>query len=382
MAIKCSIANNIRLLYLKNSLDNKINIMKAKPFQVITLNKSKFSSFYDSFENLIFSNTRISPYNFSDFEFNFVEIENNLCELLIQGKKIFSDEQTFVKFTFESFRGENSDIITNFSKRVAQSAIAKDQKLSINAFVQTPKKAEKFISTLISMIFFLQNTSLKPYIPLLQACEAMVKYIEIEKQLKEFFRNNLDFTLEKLVDIYNYAESFSYEHIRDNVSLDYKHPLPEAKQEKLTNFYNSNTDTLITRKNLATATRRFISRFLIKEDDFRSDKELTSNLFVKEEFWTKEVYNDVNFDTDHLTLMEIDIKISESVSLYDYLGGDKEVIIFDNIIKKNEDNNFNNLNNRVVNDYAKINVNQHAVVGNDKPAGPKPPVVRKLGKKQ
>jgi len=346
-AVKSSIANNIRLLSLKKTFDNKLNIMKAKPFQVITLNKKKFSSFYDSFENLIFSNTRISLYNFSDFEFNFVEIENNLCELLIRGKKIFSNEQTFIKYTFESFRGENSDIIKKFSSMVEQSAIANDQKLSINAFLQPPKKGEKFISTLASMIFFLQNTSMKVLqntsmkanIPLIEASEAIVKYIEIEKQMKEFFRKNLDFTLGKLVDIYNYTELIIYERIKENVSPSYKRPILEPKQKKLNEFYNENPNTLITRKNLATATRRFISRFLINEEEFRPDNELTSFLFLKEELWSKKVFNDVKFRAEEMRLMEIDIKISQSVDFYEFLGGDKEDIainIEENIINVNQ----------------------------------------------
>ena len=65
----------------------------------------------------------------------------------------------------------------------------------------------------------------------------MKKFVEVEKTLKYFLRNNSDFTLEKLVEIFNYVEKISWENIKENVPFDYKNNLTEKLKEKTDKFY-------------------------------------------------------------------------------------------------------------------------------------------------
>ena len=167
------------------------------------------------------------------------------------------------------------------------------------------KKGEKLLALLTSMIFYLQNTDLESNTSLSEAVDKMKKFVEVEKTLKHFLRNNSDFTLEKLVEIFNYVEKISWENIKENVSADYKNNLTEKIKEQTDKFYLKFKDEIIIKKqHLATAARRFVSRFLIKEDDFDKDKELIYILSFKEEFWKKEVFEDQKFEEEIALFIE------------------------------------------------------------------------------
>jgi hypothetical protein len=259
-------------------------------------------------------------------EFDFIEIEKFLSKQFIQGKKILSDEQKFVKFTFEYFRGDNSTLIPNFKRKIPQKTISQNQKSAINLYINNPKKGEKLVSTLNKMIFFLERNKFDNDCTLINATEKMSKFLEIEKNIKEFFKNNMDFTLEYIIDIYNFTEKQIFDYIREHVSNDYKIELTEGKKNRINNFFNENGDSVLTKKNLSTAIRQFISRFLMKEDDFDRTKEITQYIFEYEDIWESEIFDKIS-DMDKYNFINIDIKISEAVNFYDFLGGDKEDIV-------------------------------------------------------
>lgn len=356
-AVKAAITNNIRLFYLKNNFNSSIIVQKAKPFQVIGIDKDNFMEKFKNFEDLIISNASVSCYNYCDIEFNYEKIEESLQILLIQGKKLFKDEQILVTYIYETFRGNNSAIITNFGNRIAQKPITQNEKFVINAFLQSIKRIDKVIATLTSMIFFLQNTTMNPDDTLISACDTMQKFVEIEKPLKEFFRNTLEFTIEKLVDIYNFVEKQSFEKIKENVSKDFREALAENKKDLINKFYIDNPNTILTKNRIATSVRRFISRFLTKDDDFDNSKELFSILFAKEEFWDKDIFNNEKFDDENYYFYDFDIKISESLNLYEFLGGDKEIV--------------ERTDNRILNNNY-MEMNQFRYHDEDNPAGAKP----------
>ena len=158
-AIQNSIQLNLRLFHLKNNFKgNRITVQHAKPFQVIDISPVKFGS-RKNLEGLIFNHCYLNFLNFSDVEFNYEALEKELSGILIQGKKLFSDEQNFIVYAYEVFRRNNSAIILNFSKRIPQKQINQNEKFTIKNYLESHnsnmKKGEKLLSTLTSMIFYL-----------------------------------------------------------------------------------------------------------------------------------------------------------------------------------------------------------------------------------
>jgi len=355
--VENAIQKNVELFYLKNNFKNNIIVQKAKPFQVINIDDESFG-IYENFEDLVYRNCYVNPINNKEIEFNFDSIEKALFNILIQGKKFFSYEQNFVVYIYESFHRNNSLIITNFSKRIPQIKINNYEKFLIFKYldvgVGNSKKGEKTLSNLISMIFFLQSTDLKPDLSLFLTVNKIKNLVKIEKSFSDFLKNNKEFTLEKLVEIYNFTEKINYEQIKENVSIDYKIKLSVIKREKINNFYMNYPETIITRKNLSTSVRRFISRFLTQREDIDREHDLLPMLFSKDDFWEKEVFNNEKFEEENEILLDflrndawlyqnsnnliginnenekVEIKISEAIDLYDFLGGDKDNFIIEN----------------------------------------------------
>jgi len=419
-SIEDAIQNNIRLFYLKNNFKvKKIVVQKAKPFHIITIgsdyenekdNHFEIKSFenfgkYESFEDLLLKHCNVNKFNFGDIEFNFDALEKELSSILIQGKKKFYDEQNYIIYLYETFLKNNSAIITNLTERIPQIRIDNKEKLIINSFVNhcilDSKKGEKFLSSLTSMIFFLQNSDMGNTTQICDSIEKMKRFINIDKSSKEFFEKYPIFTINKLVDIYNYVEKLCWDQIKQNVSNDFKENLIERKKEKINSFFSEYSNKIITKFNLCTAIRRFVSRFLIKDDDFNREKELFSVLFSKEEFWTKEIFENENFDGEKYLLIKYldnnndndinqeliqvneknlyfddednEIKICEAFDLYEILGGDKEILIaedkrhnleLDNKNKENKNlnlnwnkknNNFSENKKKILNDLKKNN---------------------------
>ena len=91
-AIQNYMQHNLSLSYLTNNFKGyRITVQHAKPFQVIDISPEKFGS-RKNLEGLIFNHCYLNFLNFSDVEFNYEALEKELSGILIQGKKLFSDE--------------------------------------------------------------------------------------------------------------------------------------------------------------------------------------------------------------------------------------------------------------------------------------------------
>jgi len=355
--VENAIQKNIKLFYLKNNFKNEIIVQTAKPFQVIDIDDEKFGEF-SNFEEMIFQNCYVNSLNYKEIEFNFDSIEKALSSIIIQGKKLFSAHQNYIIYNYEIFRHIDSAIITNFSKRIPQIEINNIEKSIIKNYVFSVEdyfnNGEKTLSTLINMIFFLKTTDLKPETTLFEASKHLKKYVEINQSFyEEFLKNNQEFTLEKLVEIYNFAEKINYERIKKNISDVYKiDKLSKEKEYIINEYFTKNINIIIGKLQLATAIRRFVCRFLIKEESSEKALDLFPYIFDKEELWEKEIFYDERFKEEKINIIrannnkhELKVKISEAVSLYDFLGGDAEIIEnknYDNLInienaQRNED---------------------------------------------
>ena len=148
---------------------------------------------------------------------------------------------------------------------------------------------------------------------------------------KEIQNKNL-FKVNSLMNIFNIFELLCWDKIKENLENEYKTKLNETIIKKFDSFYaNKENERYITKIKLATALRRFISRYLTGKRNEKESKE-KKNLMLylrKEELWdeidftkneefNKEL-NELFSDNDNDCL----IMVGHSLELYEYLGGDK-----------------------------------------------------------
>ena len=91
------------------------------------------------------------------------------------------------------------------------------------------------------------------------------------------------------------------------------------------NQEEENNALTITKIEFCSAIRKFISRYLSGKSDetINPDNNLKSYI-INEEFWPNDLA-DVDIETDINTIFgNVNIPISQSLSLYDYLGGDSQ----------------------------------------------------------
>ena len=114
----------------------------------------------------------------------------------------------------------------------------------------------------------------------------------------------------------------------------YSTNINEDKINKLNDYFQKNN--LISKKNLSSVVRKFISRDLSGKRnepnfyiDFNPDfpnYELFQYLKNKKELWKKEIRENPNFNNVLDKLIEIQILVCNSIKLYDILGGDKDLL--------------------------------------------------------
>ena len=104
---------------------------------------------------------------------------------------------------------------------------------------------------------------------------------------------------------------------------------------------------------IATTVRRLISRFLSGkrgENEVKEDENLLYFLQAKEEFWTKDLFNNNKFDEEFENMIySFTVNVNQAIKFYEILGGDKELLgdkkEFEEV-KENENEN-NEINNEV-----------------------------------
>ena len=140
--------------------------------------------------------------------------------------------------------------------------------------------------------------------------------------------------MSNLFSVYEYFELLCYEDFKNNTDKVFSTNINEDKIKKLNDYFQKNN--LISKKNLSSVVRKFISRDLSGKRnepnfyiDFNPDFpycELFQYLKNKKELWKKEIRENPNFNNVLDKLIEIQILVCNSIKLYDILGGDKDLL--------------------------------------------------------
>ena len=192
------------------------------------------------------------------------------------------------------------------------------------------------------LIFYLKNENYQSTYSINNAIENIPDFIKINNDCKEFFKEHENFKLNILISIYEYIELLCYPQIVENVNDDYKKEIEREEIEKINKYFSKENDKLIKKMLFATKVRRFISRFLSGkrgENEIKEDENLLYFIQVKEEFWEKEIFNNPKFDEEFENMVNaFDIKVNQSISFYNVLGGDKELLGDKNEFEDKDDN--------------------------------------------
>ena len=88
-------------------------------------------------------------------------------------------------------------------------------------------------------------------------------FIIVNEEIKELLQNNSLFSLRYFRDLYEYIELYSFPRIEVNINWNFKVNIEPEIKTKLENHFKNNPNIIVTKKELASVVRRFITRFLI-----------------------------------------------------------------------------------------------------------------------
>ena len=171
------------------------------------------------------------------------------------------------------------------------------------------------------------------------------KYITIEKDKFSNEFNDLlgkigEFTFDKIIDIIFFSEKLMFSIVKSELSDYCKKDLSQKNKDDLNDFYKD--EKLITQEVLLNAIRRFLTRYLLIEEDKEKNIKENERNFIKflyiEDLWDNEINSDENQKESELKIIEnMEISINKIISVYDHYGGDKIINDEFNELKEKDD---------------------------------------------
>ena len=324
--------------FVKN-MERTINVQNAGKNEVLNFDIVK-----DNFDMLIYKyckrnifklDNSINYMNYKQLIYDFDSIEKSLGELLLPGKVKFEDvkQLKYTTFCFEGFRGNKSSIMVVFIAKYKQIPLSFEKKQIIYDFIQdiyngqTEELTKIFFSIQLLMNYLTQviedeKKGIKDII------DELPENIILSNECKHFFQNEkFEIKIEELVDVYSLFELLCFKPIIKNLNDFYKKAINEEVEQKILKLFDDKIFKIMTKHNLATACRIFISRYLTgsrNDNDFDEFKDLSEQL-TRYELWPKEVLdNEEELNNDLYYLKELKIIIGQCFELYNLIEGNQE----------------------------------------------------------
>ena len=354
-----------------SQLEKEINIQDATKSDIINIDDDIYKKLNElisscSMRNIINNKDNTIDYKkYNDIIYNYDLIEEELGKMILPGiKKFKTDKIKFVTYLYEGFRGENSTILIEYNKAYAKRDLTEDEKNNINKIIKNNNNNNNFIKDIFSSLQILMNEIIKENYGqnhlIYNIIEKLPKYTilneELVKLIKNKYKNSEDkasFTVNSLVTFFEYFEDLCWNEIKKNIPQDYQIELDEDLKKYILNYFDitKNEQKLITKKNLTSALRKLISRFIagtrldveIKEDG------ILKLYITREDLWNKNILENKLFEEEIEKICKDEILIKHCWSLYNLLEGDDNK--YEEMVhnKKNNKNRINENNEHEIN---------------------------------
>ena len=354
-AILDNINQDSQLYCYVEQLNEEIYVQDAKEENVLKLDENVFDKLNHlikvySIRN-IFDNNDINYSNYKRIKFNFDEIESELGKLILPGLKKFKSSEDPIKFMvylYEGNRSQKSQILLKYETKYPSQELNIQEKRILYIFLHKYETSRKTINEFLFSCQILIDYILKENYNVQSSIKDIIKelpnYIEINGDLSQFFFVNNNFCVNKLLNIYKYFEFFCWKEIKLNINDQYKEKIEKNKKFEIINYfknYELDKGKLITKKDLAFALRRLISRYLAGkrgDTDIDEDQKLIGQI-TRYDLWEFYIIQNEDIFMNEIYHLTFDLKVSQALDFYEILDGDS-YDIFD-MKEINKDNNEN-----------------------------------------
>ena len=332
--------NNILKSYIPQ-IKKAINIQKATKRQVLLIENCFNKKYFSSFNELLYAYFERDSINYDHFIYDFVKIEEKLAEYILPGKCLFNKEKIeYIIYQNEGYKLANYDFLYNFEKKYGALELNEEEKKKL--FIYAKKEYNNFFSiynSFILLVRYLNNNNEQKNLKIIDIIgKAEKKYMKFSDQFINFFQNEgKDIIIEKLLESILYMEYISFENLKDNINNKFKETLDKGPQEKIRKYFKTlHKDITITKCEIATALRRFITRILLNNDEnenFDQSQKIYECL-LRKHLWNNKIFNkDINnfdellkkyLDLDLHFDLDFHLQVKHSYELYNIIGEEEK----------------------------------------------------------
>ena len=346
-------SENIKLKNYKDLFSSKVMIQDCEKDQILNLPKfeSEIILSNDKYSSLFEMIVENSFRKESEVIYNLDEIEELLASYILPRIKQFKPEYRKVVYQFECLIGDRSSLITNFRDKYQIRDLAEIELIAVVSYITKNQKQfnmKNFLFSLQVLIDIILDESSNMNESLSNIIEGRdnLPFVDLDR---DFFKGVLDniqqyevfedlknkgnigyLTVNSLINLIEIVELFCWDNIRKNLDKKYLEDInDEIKMQFDTNLIENledkNNNFMITRIELCSAIRKFLSRYLSgKSEEIINENNLLKSYLTKEELWPINLA-DVDIENElNMIFGKLEVYISQSVKLFDYLGGDME----------------------------------------------------------
>jgi hypothetical protein len=275
----------------------------------------------NSYRNIYFKNDRsnINYLNYNNFIYDFDEIEEELGKIILDGKRLFSDNIKFIEYTDESFRKMKNSTLEEFNKSYKPEKMTNDERTRFFKYLIGKNiDFKEIISSIQQIVHYLLINK--------KEIDSTINDIlsenlnRITDDCKDLFEDLQELEISKLFDLYFYIELLYYDSIVHNDDNDKKideenKKIVDGQKPIIEEYFGNNKKKIIDKVDLACFCRRLISRY---DNDTKTKNNKLFLYFDKVDLWSLEVILDDSFKKEIPEIKKIigDIEFNQNQVLY------------------------------------------------------------------
>ena len=333
--------NNLLNCYILQ-IEKSVNVQNANNLQILQIEKCFEKTYFINFDELISIFCERSAENINEFIYDFEKIEEELGIYLLPNKCLFNEKNIkYIYYQNEGFRNINYDYLIKFGKKYGEEKLTEEEIKKI--FNYSNKEFNNFdilfdsfillVNYLINELFAKKDTKIIDFIN-----EAKKKYINFSNQFINYFEEEgKEIIIEKLLDSFLFMEHLCYEHLKGKIDTKFKSTLDKGQKKEIIDYFNlKHKDAIITKKEISSAVRRFITRYLLNDDKKENiDPNLSLYICLERKYlWDNKIFSLVgdNFNDlikNYLGRFSFALEVKHSLEFYNLIGDEENKILRD-----------------------------------------------------
>ena len=164
--------------------------------------------------------------------------------------------------------------------------------------------------------------------------KAQKKHINFNNQFINYFKEDgKDIVIEKLLNSFLYMEHLCYEHLIKDIDIKFKSTFDKSQKEEINNYFNlKHKDTIITKKEISSAVRRFIIRYLLN-DSKKENIDPNLNLYIcleRKYLWNNKIFSSIDGDNfkdlikGYLSNFSFSLEVRHSLDFYNLIADEEK----------------------------------------------------------